>query len=159
MRVRPGSLIFRDRYSTSRASRCRFSASSTGHTSLGYSVAGDVGGQVLPFFFGAGKNGKSPRLRQYTDDVEHVRVLYFVTALGDFDALVCCRDGRRSRRSLATRLLWPCSIRSGGSTDDLVPRLAFGPEGSRAGLSGAPRSPAGSVLGPGRRTPPYCAVA
>ncbi|MFJ4873399.1 phage/plasmid primase, P4 family, partial [Streptomyces sp. NPDC088757] len=26
---------------------------------LGYSVTGDVGGQVLPFLFGAGKNGKS----------------------------------------------------------------------------------------------------
>ncbi|MFE5406623.1 phage/plasmid primase, P4 family [Streptomyces sp. NPDC056580] len=29
------------------------------HLLLGYSITGDVGGQVLPFLFGAGKNGKS----------------------------------------------------------------------------------------------------
>ncbi|MPY58799.1 DNA primase family protein [Streptomyces spongiae] len=29
------------------------------HLLLGYSVTGDVGGQVLPFLFGSGKNGKS----------------------------------------------------------------------------------------------------
>ncbi|MEZ0069929.1 P4 family phage/plasmid primase-like protein [Streptacidiphilus sp. MAP12-20] len=29
------------------------------HLLLGYSVTGDVGGQVMPFLFGAGKNGKS----------------------------------------------------------------------------------------------------
>jgi putative DNA primase/helicase len=29
------------------------------HMLLGYSVTGDVGGQVLPFLFGSGKNGKS----------------------------------------------------------------------------------------------------
>jgi putative DNA primase/helicase len=29
------------------------------HLLLGYSITGDVGGQILPFLFGAGKNGKS----------------------------------------------------------------------------------------------------
>ncbi|RII13162.1 hypothetical protein DSC45_24430 [Streptomyces sp. YIM 130001] len=29
------------------------------HLMLGYSITGDVGGQVLPFLFGSGKNGKS----------------------------------------------------------------------------------------------------
>ncbi|MGY4920696.1 DNA primase, partial [Streptomyces sp. 900116325] len=29
------------------------------HLLLGYSITGDVGGQVLPFLFGSGKNGKS----------------------------------------------------------------------------------------------------
>ncbi|MFD9053474.1 DNA primase family protein [Streptomyces zaomyceticus] len=29
------------------------------HLLLGYSITGDVGGQVMPFLFGAGKNGKS----------------------------------------------------------------------------------------------------
>ncbi|MEV0693861.1 phage/plasmid primase, P4 family [Streptomyces sp. NPDC050388] len=29
------------------------------HVLLGYSITGDVGGQVLPFLFGSGKNGKS----------------------------------------------------------------------------------------------------